>query len=320
MTAAAERRLGRDRSTRARFPGAVRLSAVAAGVSAALLLGAAPVAAQLPYLDPLPFWTPADTLAARAVRVEATRFGDGRTDWISDRLLVDARLPLGKRGCFLLRMPWVRSDTGNLAVSARWPELIGPEAGAGWPGESVVTGMGQLELGLAGQLSLPLVGPVNGVAAVGVPLGEGRLYPWSTAGIPARLGLIRWFGLRSGWWLGTGAVLVAHGGQSGEVLDAAAFPDGWQATVSLEHAGPAGGLRLGWDLHSRSGRQEQVVSAEGWLPWSGGNRVGVRAAGEITGSADRLAAWSFGLVWRLAPRAPAAEPARGMPGATPTGP
>jgi len=287
-------------------------------MSVALLFGAAPAAAQLPYLDPLPFWTPPDTLAARAFRVEATRLGDGRTDWRSDRLLVDARLPLGRRGCFLLRMPWVRSDTGSLPVSARWPALLGPEAEAGWPGESVVTGMGQLELGLAGVLSLPLLGPVNGVVAVGVPLGEGRLYPWSTAGVPARLGLVRWFSPRSHWWLGTGAVLVAHGGQSGEVLDPSAFPDGWQATVSLERSGPGGGLKLGWDLHSRSGRQEQVVSAEGWLPWSGRNRVGVRAAGEITGSADRVAAWSVGLVWRLDPRAPEAEPARGMPGAAST--
>jgi hypothetical protein len=234
-------------------------------------------------------------------------------------LLVDVRLPLGGRGCFLLRMPWLRSDMGRQTVSSRWPAVMGPETAAGWPGESVVAGVGQLELGAAGPLSLPFLRALSGAVAVGVPLGKGRLYPWSTAGIPARLGLTRWFSLRSGWWLGAGAVLVAHGGQGGEVLDPAAFPDGWQTTVSIERGGADGGLRLGWDRHARSGRHEQIVSAEGWLPWSGGNRFGLRATREVAGSIDRVAAWSLGLVWRLEPRAPTASTAEGKPGAASAG-
>ena len=314
---ACRRRL--DRRSRPLFADVAGSVAAAALAVVSLLLSAAPAGAQLPYLDPLPFWTPSDSTASRAFLVEITRHGDGRTGWTSDRLLVDARLPLGKRGCFLLRMPVLRSDTGNLTAPARWPDILGPEAEAGWPGESVVTGIGQLELGAAGPLTMPLLGPLIGAVVVGVPLGDGRLYPWSTAGVPARFGLTRWFSLRPGWWLGAGAVLVGHAGQSGDVLDASAFPDGWQATVSAERAGPSGGLRLGWDQHSRSGRQEQLVSAEGWRTWSGGNRVGVRASREITDSADRVAAWSLGLIWRLEPRAPTAPTAPGMPAAASAG-
>jgi len=320
MSEAGARRRRFDRRTRPRSNDPTGLAAAfAALMVVSLLLAAAPAGAQLPYLDPLPFWTPSDSLACRAFRVEITRHGDGRTGWTADRLLVDARLPLGARGCFLVRMPWLRSDIGSQTVSSRWPALMGPEAAAGWPGESVVAGVGQLELGAAGPLSLPWLGALNGAIAVGVPLGKGRLYPWSTAGIPARLGLTRWFSPRSGWWFGAGAVLVAHGGQGGEVLDPLAFPDGWQTTVSIERGGADGGLRLGWDRQARSGRQEQTVSAEGWLPWSGGNRVGVRATREITGSADRVAAWSLGLVWRLEPRAPTASTPEGKPGAASAG-
>lgn len=321
MSAAGARRRRFDRRPRPRSSDHTGLAAGAAALVlvSLLLLGAAPVGAQLPYLDPLPFWTPSDSLACRAFRVEITRHGDGRTGWTADRLLVDARLPLGERGCFLVRIPWLRSDTGGQTALSRWPALRGPEAAVGWPGESVVAGVGQLELGVAGPLSLPLLGALNGVIAIGVPLGQGRLYPWSTAGIPARLGLTRWFSPRAGWWCGVGAVRVAHGGQSGEVLDPSAFPDGWQTTVAIEHGGADGGLRLGWDRQARSGRQEQLVSVEGWLPWSGGNRVGVRAAREITGSVDRVAGWSLGLVWRLEPRTPTAPAAKGLPGAASAG-
>lgn len=320
MSEAGARRHGFYRKIRPRSHDLTgRAAAAAALMVVSLLLAAAPAGAQLPYLDPLPFWTPSDSLACRAFRVEVTRHGDGRVGWTADRLLVDARLPLGARGCFLLRMPWLRSDSGSRTAASRWPVIRGPEAAADWPGESVVAGVGQLELGAAGPLALPWLGALNGAFTVGVPLGKGRLYPWSTAGIPARLGLTRWFSLRSDWWFGVGVVRVAHGGQSGEVLDPSAFPDGWQNTVSIERGGAHGGLRLGWDRQARSGRREQTVSAEGWLPWSGGNRVGVRGTREITGSADRVAAWSLGLVWRLEPRAPTAPTAKGLPGAAPAG-
>lgn len=277
---------------------------------AAVGVAATGARAQLPCLDPLPLPSPPDSLALRSTQVSLEHLGDGRTGWTADRLLLDVRLPVGSRGCFLLRLPWLRSDTAQLPPSVRWPGILGPASAPGWPGEAVVTGIGQFEIGAAGPLRLPLLGPLAGALAVGLPLGHGRFYPWSSAGIPARLGLKRWFGVRPGWWVGAGVVLVAHGGQGGDDLDPTAFPDGWQTGVSLEHSGLAQGFRLDWQVDARGGRRQQTVAAELRWPWRDRNGLGLRAAREITGASDRAAAWSLGLVWRLEPRPAQSGPSR----------
>lgn len=295
MTRAAERRDAPCR--RPTVPGAIPMA-----ILAAVLSVAAGARAQLPLFESLPAWAPADSTSRLAARIDLGRFGDGRNGWIADRLLLDARLPLGGRSCIFLRLPYLRFDSAAERAAIRWPAIVGPDSIAGWPGESVVSGIGQMEIGAVGPLSLPGLGPLQGAIAAGVPLGEGRLYPFSSAGLPLRLGLTRWSRLSDSWWFSAAAVLVAHGGQSGDALAPSAFPSGWQAALAAERVGRDGGLRLGWDWHDRSGRREQILSAQVWLPWSGGSRFGLRAAREITGSPDRVAAWALGLMWRLEAR------------------
>ncbi|MBK7187738.1 MAG: hypothetical protein IPH86_03380 [bacterium] len=279
-----------------------------------VLAVSAPTArAQLPFLDELPFWTPADTLAHRASRLEATRFGDGHSGWTADRVLVDIRLPFGSHGAFLVRLPWVRFDSGGLSALERWPTLAGAETTAGWPGESVLSGFGQVELGAAGPVRLPWLGAAAGSIAVGVPLGQSRFYPWSSAGIPARVGLTRTVGIGSRWWATAGAVFVTHGGPGDEELGPEAFPNGWHTRLEILRRGGVLDLQAAWERRARGDRVEQVLVAEAWAPWGGGNRVGLRLAREITGSPDRAAGWAAGVLWRLAPRS---APDKRAPGAT----
>jgi hypothetical protein len=292
----------------------------AAGPGAAVALAtllvtalAAPAGAQLPYLSPLPAWTPADSLAGRACEIDLTRFGDGRTGWISDRLTVEGRLPFGRHGCVLLRLPFLRSDSAGLPAADRWPAILGPGAAADWPQEAVTAGFGQAELGLAGPLSLPLLGPLSGALVAGVPLGDSRAYPWSSAGLPARVGATRWFAPRPGWWLGLGATAVTHAGPGRQEFAPEAFPDGWSSSLVVEHTGRAHGLRLAWEAQSRGGRHAQEVALAAWVPWQGAGRLGLRVAREITGSADRAAAWSVGLTCRVAARPAAAAPRGARP-------
>lgn len=284
-----------------------------------LALGAmaAPARAQLPWFDALPLWTPADTLAHRGFSLDVMRLSDSRSGWNADRVVGDARLPFGRQASFFVRLPWVRLDTGSRAVFERWPQLRGAGAGDDWPGEAVLTGFGQLELGATGPLRLPGLGLLGAGVAVGVPLGHSRFYPLSSAGIPARLGLRRWLALAPGWWLAPGATLVRHGGPGDDDLDPAAFPDGWQVGVALERSGGAASARLGWELATRAGRREQWVNVELAVPWTAQGRLGFRVAREVTGSPDRVAAWQLGLSWRLLPRPPAstAPPAKAGGGA-----
>lgn len=306
----------RDIPARACRPGSAALPAPATCVILAMaLLFAVPASSQLPWFDPLPAWSPADTLANRAFACEATHLADGRSGWTADRIVLEVRFPAGGRGFFYGRLPWVRLDTGELPALERWPGLAGADAGAGWPGEAVLTGFGQLELGAAGPLRLPALGPLTAALGVGVPLGHSRFYPLSSSGLPVRLEAVRRLGLARDWNVLAAAGLLRHGGPGDDVLDESAFPDGNLARVGLERARGTRAVRLVWSSSTRGGRSEQWLMAEFTGPWTGSARLAVHAARELSGSADRLAAWRLGLAWRMLPRvaAPAATtPAAGQ--------
>lgn len=288
---------------------AARAAVLVAGSLLAVLAAGPgrPARAQLPYADPLPCWSAADTLAHRSFLVATTRWHDGRSGWTSDRVLIEAHLPLGSHGSFFLRLPWLRFDTGGLAVAARWPEILGPEADPDWPGESQLTGFGQFEVGASGPVSLPGLGPCGAAVAVGVPLGQDRFYPWSNAGLPVRLGLTRWLAPGGNrWWVSVGAVLVTHGGSGDGILDGAAFPDGFHERVGVQRRSGGHVAGFSWERRARGGRREHVLGIEFVAPWGTAGDVGVLAEREISGSPDRSAAWSLGLRWRLTSGAAAA--------------
>lgn len=304
-----------DITARACRPGsAARRALTTAAILTMATLVAAPAGAQLPWFDPLPAWSSADTLANRAFALEAAHLADGRTDWAADRIVLEVRFPVGGRGFFYGRLPWVRLDTGQLPALERWPALSGAEAGPGWPGEAVLTGFGQLELGAAGPLRLPGLGALTAAVGVGVPLGHSRFYPLSSSGLPVRIEAVRRFGLAGDWNVLAAAGLLRHGGPGDDVLDEGAFPDGHLARLGLERARGPRAARLVWHSSTRGGRGEQWLSAEFSGPWTASGRLGVHVAREISGSADRLAAWTLGLAWRMLPRAPV--PSRTAPAAS----
>ncbi len=293
----------------------IRRVALVTVVGALAVLAAGPGHAQLPWLEPLPAWTPADTLANRAFALDLSHLSDGRTGWSADRVAAELRFAAGGRGFFFARLPWLRLDTADLPALERWPGARGVEAGAGWPGESVLAGFGQLELGAAGPVSLPIIGALAGTLGVGVPLGHSRFYPLSGGGLPLRLEVTRRLAMPGGWALLAGAGLVRHGGPGDEVLDETAFPDGHRLRLGLELAHGRADARLDWSAERRGDRRAQWLAVEWSAPWGDGARAGVRLAREVSGSDDRLAAWLAGVTWRLLPRPAAA--ARAMPGAGP---
>lgn len=286
-----------------------------------VLLAAVTGHAQLPWLEPLPAWSAADTLASRAFALDISRLADGRTGWTADRVAAELRFAAGGRGFFFARLPWLRLDTGDLPALERWPGIRGVEAGAGWPGEAVLAGFGQLELGAAGPVRLPLAGTLAAALGVGVPLGHSRFYPLSSSGLPLRLEATRRVTVSGRWSALAGAGLVRHGGPGDEVLDETAFPDGRLLRLGLGWSSGPVIARLDWTAEARGDRRAQWLAAEWSAPWGDGARAGARVAREVSGSGDRPAAWLAGVTWRLLPRPAAAVPAMpAMPGAGPTRP
>ena len=205
----------------------------------------------------------------RLPRLDATRFGDGRT-----RL---DRRPCcwWTRGCrsagaaaFLLRLPWVRCRLRwTVGASTRWPTLAGPgddgrlAAANRWSADSASSNWAP-----AGPLTLPLAGRGRtgrspsacrwAKSILSVVLGRG-----SRAGRADPLGRPR--GPVGGF--GAGAVLLTHGGPGGEVLGPSAFPTAGRRTWrSLERAGRTRPAGWAGTRRARGGREEQVAGGRGW--------------------------------------------------------
>jgi len=149
------------------------------------------VRAQLPYLDPMPWHTPADSTSRLALMAQVQRFTDSHTGWDVNRFLLTAILPAGNKGTFFLRIPHVTFDSGDVSLEARWPWVIGEEVAEGWPGESRISSFGQMELGVTGPFRLPMLGELDYGIGLGLPMGSDRIYPISSTGIPFHLAMRR---------------------------------------------------------------------------------------------------------------------------------
>lgn len=270
------------------------------GMIAVVVSLAGPARAQLLHLDPLPFFTPADSTSRLALVVDVQRFDDSKFDWRTNRLLLTAILPAGDDATFFLRLSHLNFDTGAVPLRSRWPWTLGGDTPVDWPGEKRLSGFGKLEIGVTGPVVLPGLGGSDYGLALGLPTSDDRLYPLSSRSIPFRVQVrkpvVLSHGLQAGFLVG----YLLHIDSGGQELDPFSFPSGFQLGASLARYGGRGtGWSLTWDYRNDDGRRSQLVGVQKWLPWSKTGTIGLRLGREIQGSLDRAAEWYFGLSWRL---------------------
>ncbi|MCP4573043.1 MAG: hypothetical protein GY838_11870 [bacterium] len=273
--------------------------AVVAAVLAVLLIGPAASRAQLPHLDPLPWFAPADSTVRRALIVDLDRFDDSATDWAVNRLHLTITLPAGQAAAWFLRASYLRLDTGSGLAGERWPDALGAETAAGWPGERISNGFGPLEVGVTGPVRLPFLGDWRLAAGMGLPSGSNRLYPFSSTSLPVRFQLRHGLDLGSArlWMQGGG---VAHLDATGDDLADTSFPSGYTLGTEVAwYRGRGSRSTLGYDFEDRGGRRSQLVTAALWFPWRDDTSVGLRVRRELEGDEHRPAAWYFTVSWRF---------------------
>jgi len=269
-------------------------------VVAVMILGAVPARAQLMHLDPLPFFTPADSTSRLALVVDLDRFTDRKFDWNLNRIMLTAVIPAGDDAAFFLRLPHQTFDRGETSVRSRWPWAMGPDGQDGWPNESRTSGFGKLEIGVTGPVVLPVLRGMDFGLALGLPSGSDRVYPFSSQSIPLRLQLRKPVVLRAGLQAGFKAGYLVHLDSGKDFLDATAFPSGYQLGASLAgYGGRGSSWHLTWDYRNEDGRKSQLVGVQGWIPWTDDGALGLKVAREIQGTLDGPAEWYFTLSWRF---------------------
>lgn len=265
-----------------------------------LLLVPSGANAQLMHLDPVPWFTPADSTSRLALIVEVNRFSDSKFDWGLNRILLTAVLPAGDDGIFFLRLPHMTFDTGDITVAHRWPWVVGEDGQDGWPHEKRISSFGQIEVGVTGPANLPLLGGMDYALALGLPSGSDKVYPFSSTSIPFRLELKKNIPLGRISYLGLVAGYLAHMDSGRAHLASSAFPSGYHLGASLDlYQGRGRRLGVTYDYQDRESRRSQLAGAQWWLPWGADGSLGFKVARELQGTLDRPAAWYFTLTWRL---------------------
>jgi hypothetical protein len=261
--------------------------------------------AQVHRLEELPWPAVADTSSRRGLVVSWQQALDPHTDWRSDRLGLVLTVPVADRSVFFVRGGFLRLDTAGLTAAERWPDLLADDEGADvpadWPGERTSVGFDRPEVGLLVPLALPGIGAGRLGLMAGIPMGRDRLYPFSAPCLPL---VAEW---RRTWSLGDAALLAARVGfeqtlaSSRDVLDGDAFPSGLRYALTVGSAeASVRGLRVGWSARELSGgHHERQARLVGWTPLAGGHRLELHVTRDLGGRADRAAAWTLGLAWRL---------------------
>ena len=293
--------------TNGRQAAALALVLLAAAVSRPVA-----VSAQLPRLDPIPWFTPADSTSRLALVVAIDRFVDRETEWSTTRVVLTAMLPAGSQAAWFLRMPYVAFDTDGYGVAERWPLTVVPEQPADWPGGERLNGFGQLEVGATGPFGLPFLGPWHYGLGIGLPTGTNRAYPWSSTSLPLRLQVRRDVPLGGAWHLWCGGGYLLHMNAAGDQLDASAFPNGWQLQAELAtYRGRGSAWHLVWAWEDRNTRLSQILGLRLSWPWTDDGSFGVEVARELRDIAHRPAQWFLTLSWRF--DSPRARPAPASP-------
>ncbi len=265
----------------------------AALLAMALAVGCAGAAvAQMPHLDPIPWFTSADSTSRQALILDLERFDDGDTRWAVNRVGLTVVLPAGARSTWFLRTSYLRLDTAKLPLGERWPEVLGSETAPNWPGETITSEFGHLEVGATGAVALPSLSSWRYGVALGLPSGSNRAYPFSSTSLPLRLQLRRGLELGAGSYLWLQGGYLAHLDATGDVLADTAFPNGFQVGAEWAwYRGRGSRLTFGYDLEDRDGRRSQIVGAAFWVPWGDVGSVGLRARYEFEDESHRSSVW-----------------------------
>ncbi len=86
-------------------------------------LAGTPLRAQVPRLDPAPWYAVTDSTSRGGVVFGLDRFWDDDTGWNVGRLGITVTAPFGLRSVYYLRAHVMRFDTAELPVLTRWPDL-----------------------------------------------------------------------------------------------------------------------------------------------------------------------------------------------------
>lgn len=299
----------------AQAPGHAALPALALARAFAFTLGlacavilATPCAAQLPYRPALPW---ADALASpprSAVHFEADLFLDGDRDWQAQRLGITGTIARGG-GVLFLRLPWCALDTGGLPVRERWPDVLGEDAPAGWPGEARSAGWGSPEAGWLGPVRLPLLGRVHGGLAAALPAGKDALYPFASTAMPVTVQLRRAVAVGGGWelaGLGGGTFYLGHGRSW---MEDSAHPATALVGCALARAPAARrSVQLTLEEERGEGRRSSRIGLLWRIPAGTRQALSLLVQRELASGADRPFAARWAVAWSAWSGSPSPAP------------
>lgn len=285
-----------------------RALAFTIGFALACLL-APPCAAQLPYRPALPWMDALASPPRSAVHFEADLFLDGDRDWQAQRLGVTGTIARGG-GVLFLSLPWCALDTGGLPVRERWPDILGEDAPAGWPGEARSAGWGNPEAGWLGPVRLPLLGRVHGGLAAALPAGKNALYPFASTAMPVTVQLRRAVAVGGGWelaGLGGGTFYLGHGRSW---MEGSAHPGATLVGGALARAPAARrSVQLTIEEERGGGRRSSRIGLLWRIPAGTRQALSLLAQRELASGADRPFAVRWAVAWSAWSGSPSPAPA-----------
>ncbi len=255
---------------------------------------------QIYHLDPIPWRAVADSTSRLALEVHADHDFDPRFDWTLDRILMTVILPGGDDGIFFLRMSHMTFDSGRVTVLDRWPEIQGPDMNPAWPFSGRVKGFGQMEVGSCGGLVSPGLGKMSYGAALGLPVGTDKLYPFSSTSMLLRVELRKELALSSALYTHWALGYLANVGSGRSGLANEAFDGGHHLGGEVAwYRGRGSRLVATLDADDRGGRSALRAGAQCWFPWSADGSIGIQLAKELSGPENRAGSWFVTLAWRF---------------------
>jgi hypothetical protein len=278
-------------------------------LASALLCSGLAARAQIPLLDPLP-WPAPGREPSRAVELAYDRLEDETTHWLAHRVGLAMVLPAGSSSSFFVRAHYVTFDSFGTTVLERWPALASEDAEPGWPFERRTVGFARPEVGVLGQLGLPLLGDAQFALALALPVGREELYPFSAASMPVRLALRRPVPLADRVLLTLTAGRILHVDSGRDVFTAEAYPGGNHLGAGLVwNLADRRSVRLDYVDESFEDARSSRLALEVRLPFSGLHSLHLRGERELAGRLVRAYATWITVAWHLALPAPDSEDA-----------